>query len=104
MELSKDCRSLFDMICVGESGKDPSEATLTFPVDFLRQDSRILYMLRAVYGIDTRDSVADGLTKGTVARAAIMELLRNSRWSLNYACQRYSMINGRVTLKPISVP
>ena len=100
VELCTDCRSLFDMIVVGEAGKDPAEATLTFPVDVLRQDSRVPRMLRAMYWIDTRDCLADGLTKGTVARAAIISLLSESRWTLQYTCQRFSTVAGRVTLEP----
>ena len=95
IELCTDCRSLFDMIVVGVSGKDPAEATLTFPIDALRQDSRVSRMLRAMYWIDTRDCVADGLTKGTVARAAIIDLLKHACWTLHFDCQRFSSVAGQ---------
>ena len=98
IELCTDCKSLFDMIVVGESGRDPQEATLSFPIDALRQDSRLHRMLRAMYWIDTRDCVTDGLTKGTVARAAIISLLVKSEWVLLFPCQRYTMHTGKTIL------
>ena len=103
VELCTDCRSLFDMIVVCEAGRDPAEATLAFPVDALRQDSRLSRLLRAVYWIDTRDCLADGMTKGTVARAAIISLLTKSHWRSTFECQRFSLVAGRTTLKPLAV-
>ena len=86
------------MIVAGEQGKNPAEGTLIFPVDVMRQDTRLPNVLKAFYWIDTRDCIADGLTKGTVARAAIMSLLSSSHWVLEFPCQRFSMPSGRVTL------
>ena len=98
VEVCSDCRSLFDMIVAGEQGKNPAEGTLIFPVDVMRQDTRLPNVLKAFYWVDTRDCIADGLTKGTVARAAIMSLLSSSHWVLEFPCQRFSMPSGRVTL------
>ena len=98
VEASTDCRSLFDMIVAGEQGKAPAEGTLVYPVDTLRQDSRITGLLYAYYWIDTRDCVADGLTKGSVARAAIMDLLSKSEWKLEHPCHRCNSVTGRAVL------
>ena len=98
VEVSSDCRSLFDMIVAGVQGKAPSEGTLVYPVDHLRQDSRIEGILHAFYWIDTRDCVADGLTKGCVARYAILQLLQTSAWKLEHPCQRFCRETGRSTL------
>ena len=47
--------------------------------------------LRALWWADTRDMVADGITKGKVDRLKILELVEKGRWILEHAAQRHAL-------------
>ncbi len=59
--------------------KTPAEASLLTSVQSVRE-LLDLKRLRALHWIDTRDMLADGLTKGAVPRDAIIQLLEHCSW------------------------
>ena len=99
VELAIDCCSLFDAARNTEGGKI-SEQTLVFAVEILRQDLRLDQVLAALYWVNTLDMTADAMTKGSVARKAVIEVLAQGVWKLAYACKRYSLRGGLVDLQP----
>jgi hypothetical protein len=78
-----DAKSVFDIAANARQAK-PTEEHLTVHVLKLREflHRRILERL---WWCDTRDMIADGLTKGAVERTAILALMEEGRWTLVHA-------------------
>ena len=68
--------------------KIPAEKSLLSHIQYLREllDTKVL---EALAWIDTRDMVADGLTKGSVEREALHECM-SGRWKLNHESKVWS--------------
>ena len=78
VQMITDSRSLYDALSA-EHVKQPSEKNLHMHLLWIREllDRHIISKL---IWVDTRDMVADGLTKGCISRSAIIDLLSNARW------------------------
>ena len=46
--------------------------------------------LRVLWWVDTRDMVADGMTKDAVSRLAITELVEEGHWTLKHPVARFT--------------
>ena len=77
-----DAMSVFQAVA-NESTRCPTEQQMLYEIKALKQhleDGRVDKLL----WIDTRDMLADALTKGKVGREAILLALRTARWKLEY--------------------
>jgi len=74
--------------------KIPAEKSLLSHVQYIREllDTHVL---DALLWLDTRDMIADGLTKGSVEREAIHAVMRGE-WTLMHACKCWTAIMQRV--------
>ena len=77
VDVLTDCRSLYDSI-VNWDDKKCTETNLFVHVQCLRQDFRSGRCRKFVW-VTTRDMVADGLTKGSIGRDALRDLLKHGK-------------------------
>jgi len=70
--------------------KIPAEKSLLSHVQYLREllDTKVI---EAILWIDTRDMIADGLTKGAVDRAALHETMAGT-WTIQHAVKCWTAI------------
>ncbi len=54
-------------------------------------------MLRSLYWLDTRDMIADGLTKGSVDRRALQKLANLSNWTTVHPVHRTPKVKRHIT-------
>ena len=83
IEICVDARSVFDAL-VSEQTRC-SEGGLLMTLLSMKESLRN-HLLSRLWWIDTRDMVADGLTKGTVGRAAIINMCCSGEWTLLHPC------------------
>ena len=74
--------------------KIPAGNSLLLHVQYIREllDTHVL---DALLWLDTRDMMADGLTKGSVEREALHAVMRGE-WTLEHACRCWTAIMQRV--------
>jgi len=84
-----DAKSVFD-ICAGPGDPHPADEHLTVHVlkvkEWLRNAA-----LRVLWWIDTRDMLADGLTKGKCPRDGIEDFTRQGTWQLEHEAKRHEI-------------
>ena len=68
--------------------KIPTEASTLHHVQWLQELTRTRVM-DAVFWVDTRDMIADGMTKGTVPRSIIRKAQETGQWQLDHDWRRY---------------
>ena len=68
--------------------KIPTEASTLHHVQWLQQLLR-RRVLHALYWVDTRDMIADGMTKGSVPRQALRTLQEKGAWRLLHEWRKY---------------
>ena len=73
--------------------KIPTEASTLHHVQWLQELTRTR-VLDGVYWVDTRDMIADGMTKGSVPRVIICSAQENGQWKLEHAWRRYPADTG----------
>ena len=69
-------------------GKLPSEGSTLHHVQWI-QELMERQILEALFWTDTRDMISDGMTKGSIARAAIRTAMELGCWKLNHPFQRH---------------
>ena len=102
--LGIDAMSVFAGVTAAQL-KVPAEKGLWSHVQYLREllDNGVLFSL---YWIDTRDMHADGLTKGSVDRAALIAIMSGiARFQHEFKSWRPKMITARTTTDqaPLSI-
>ena len=68
--------------------KIPTEASTLHHVQWLQELTRTR-VLDATFWVDTRDMIADGMTKGTVPRSIIRTAQESGQWQLEHNWRRY---------------
>ena len=68
--------------------KIPTEASTLHHVQWLQELTRTR-VLDAAFWVDTRDMIADGMTKGSVARNIIRDAQETGQWRLEHDWRRY---------------
>ena len=84
IEACIDARSIFDSLVPADT-KAPTEGSLIFVLMQLKELLRC-GTLRKLWWVNTHDQLADALTKGCVARAAIISAFRLGTWKLQHEC------------------
>ena len=79
--------------------KIPTEASTLHHVQWLQELTRTR-ALDAAFWIDTRDMIADGMTKGTVPRSIIRVAQESGQWRLEHDWRRYPA-DERTTAKAV---
>ena len=87
IELATDARSVWDAISANDCCT-PQEASLKIHLLSVR-DRVQRQVLRAIWWTDTRDMVADPLTKGGAPRALIMSVSEQGRLKLCHETKRH---------------
>ena len=87
LEASTDARSLFDAL-KSEDSRTPTEVSMVFDLSALREALTIRRIHR-IWWVDTRDMLADALTKGIINRAALLEYARTGQWVLVHQALSY---------------
>ena len=94
LELCVDAKSVYSAIEAKDT-KVPSESSLLSSVQCGREllDNK---RLRALHWIDTRDMIADGLTKGSIDRKALHMVIEKNTWNRigDPACTLSAFIAG----------
>jgi hypothetical protein len=85
IELATDCRSVFDSLAAAEL-KVPSEGSLVLLLHMIKEGLRS-FNLRRVWWVDTTDMTADGLTKGAIARTALLQLSNTGKYNCLKPCK-----------------
>ena len=85
VELATDCRSVFDSLAAAEL-KVPSEGSLVLLLHQLKEGLRS-FNLRRIWWVDTTDMTADGLTKGAIARTALLQLSNGGKYNCLKPCK-----------------
>jgi hypothetical protein len=96
IEACIDARSLFDAL-KNEDTRTPTEVAMIFDLMALRE-SLECKRLDKLWWIDTRDMIADALTKGSIARDALMTISMESHWKLQHEPMQLS-----VAYKPLLI-
>ena len=68
--------------------KIPTEASTLHHVQWLQELTRTR-VLDAVFWVDTRDMIADGMTKGSVPRSILRSAQEKGQWQLEHDWRRY---------------
>jgi len=77
-----DCKSLFDSL-KAEDVQVPSEQSLIMLLLQLKEGLRT-GTIHSIVWCDTRDMIADGLNKGCIARAALLQFSMTALWQLHH--------------------
>ena len=88
LEATVDCRSVWDALKLPEV-RVPSEITLVMVLHQLKEHLQT-GTIGALWWVDTRDCVVDGLTKGAIGRRALLLAASAGEWLLNYAALRHT--------------
>ena len=94
LQLITDCRSLFDSLRC-EDTAIPTEQSLIMLLLQIKESMKT-GTIKSIVWADTRDLISDGLTKGTIARAALLAFSMSSLWQLK---QTYEIFT-----EPVKVP
>ena len=84
-----DAMSVFAALAASNT-QCPTEAQLLYELKALRMHL-LSGRLDRLYWIDTRDMLADALTKGKVSRTALLSALKAGAWSLSYEAKRFPL-------------
>jgi len=84
-----DAMSVFAALAASNT-QCPTEAQLLYELKALRM-LLLSGRLDRLYWIDTRDMLADVLTKGKVSRTALLSALKAGAWSLSYEAKRFPL-------------
>ena len=76
--------------------KIPTEASTLHHVQWLQELTRSR-VIDAVFWVDTRDMVADGMTKGSVPRTILRQLQESGQWKLDHSWNRYTADHDSTT-------
>ena len=87
VDLYIDCYSILDSL-KQEQVRTPAESTLILVLLSLKE-SLCSGMLRTLIWLDTRDQLADGLTKGAISRKALCEAFVTGKWKLAYKFEAF---------------
>ena len=87
MEAGTDARSLFDAL-KSEDSRTPTEVSMLYDLAALRE-SLVVKRIHRLWWIDTRDMVADGLTKGVIARDAMINFSMTGQWKCHHESRSY---------------
>ena len=82
LQLVTDCRSLFDSLRCEETAI-PTEQSLIMLLLQIKESMRT-GTIKSIVWADTRDLIADGLTKGSIARLALLNVSMTSLWKLKH--------------------
>jgi hypothetical protein len=82
IDLFTDCRSIYDALKTDEL-RIPTEAGL-YPLLLILKHLLKVGVVKRLYWIDTADMLADGLNKGSIARAALLQVPSSSQWILRF--------------------
>ena len=88
LHLVGDAHAVFSAIVASEIAV-PNERTMLFGVKAVR-DYLDTKKITALHRIDTRDMLADGLTKGTISRDSLLEALVKGQWRVKHTEQLHS--------------
>ena len=94
IQLVTDCKSLFDSLRCEET-VIPTEQSLIMLLLQLKESMRS-GTIKTIVWADTRDLIADGLTKGSIARAALLAFSMTSLWQLKHTFEIFT--------EPVHVP
>ena len=83
IRLAVDAQSVYDAIIASDLG-EPAEGSLRLHLLSLRD--RLNTTIQRLLWLDTRDMLADGLTKGAVDRAALRKIAADGIW---YPVQKF---------------
>ena len=75
----------------------PTEQSLTLALQSLR-DRLACGGLRAIFWCDTRDMVADGLTKGSVSRIILQKVMDKGRLEIAHEAKRNPAVRAQQVL------
>ena len=100
--MAVDARAVFDAISASDIC-DPAESSLKLHLISVR-DRLAQGIIRALYWLDTRTMVADGLTKGGIDRRLLHEFLEKCRYRCEHEAKRFTATKGKVvsTRLPVS--
>ena len=82
LEAVTDARSLFEAAKAGET-KTPAEDSLVLCILVLKEALRCGRLAR-FWWVDTRDMLADALTKGVISRSAVLETSNTGVWPVKF--------------------
>ncbi len=89
IETVTDAKSLFEAVKNPEP-KTPTEETLLFGFNYLKEHM-LSGLLRKIWWCETTDMLADALTKGIIARGALIETCTNGTWMVRRPCEQYQV-------------
>jgi hypothetical protein len=75
-----DAKAVYDAI-IADPVKIPAEKTLFIHL-LAAKDYMTRKLIRRLFWIDTNDMLADGLTKGSIDRQALISISSDCRWQL----------------------
>jgi hypothetical protein len=87
IQLITDCKSLFDSLRCEEIAI-PTEQSLIMILLQIKEGMRTGTISSIVWA-DTRDLIADGLTKGSIARADLLAFSMTSLWLLKHTFELF---------------
>ena len=88
LQLITDCKSLFDNLRCEETAI-PTEQSLIMLLLQIKEGLRT-GTIQSIVWADTRDLIADGLTKGSIARAALLAFSCTSLWELKHTFELFT--------------
>ena len=88
MQLVTDCKSLFDNLRCDDTAI-PTEQSLIMILLQIKEGMRT-GTIRSIVWADTRDLIADGLTKGSIARADLLQFSMTSLWKLKHTFELFT--------------
>ena len=88
LHLVGDAHAVFSAVTASEV-KQPNERSLLYAVRALR-DRLDAGSVARLHRCDTRDMLADCLTKGSISRTAITEAFRDGKWTMQIVDQLHS--------------
>ena len=86
IQIATDARAVFDAIAATDSC-EPAESSLKLHLLSIR-DRITRQVVQSCYWVDTRDMLPDGLTKGSVDRAALRAVAETGAWRPAYPTLR----------------
>ena len=92
LHLVGDAHAVFSAIVASEISV-PNERTMLFGVKAVR-DYLDTKKITALHRVDTRDMLADGLTKGTISRDCLLLALKDGEWRVKHTEQLHSFSSG----------
>ena len=100
LDVCVDARAVYDAIAATDAC-DPAECSLKLHLISVR-DRMQAGIIRRMYWVDTRDMLADGLTKGGIDRTLLQRISNECRYSTAHECAVHlkASVNSSVATKP----